>query len=730
VKIEEEEEEVIRYKKLECFGVCVKASGTFYLELLRHLKEQPEMPGVESTFLDEDLIAITVSSAGGRITHWLPADACFWNGPTSLRCNSRLLSQYEDCKRLFCDILCVQKKATLEHVVDDIKRTIAETDEQLLIDELGPLMVTLSKYIKRSVEDNDQNVPRILQSLECAKIFPLRIGKSIRAASKLDLSVQSFCFVADRDILYELFENHVSLLNFSSAEVHKLKPLFDHFLHPRLLSNEVRKAFVKRGKETFDSALTLEYRKKSAEIFRCIRHYKLSGVPPVHGRLHENIQNLTVLEVDSIECNNMLYENRELSGSPLQEPRVSVSTSGDVAIENNSEEIKVFVTNDRSRRQKALCHTIPERLTSELGLRPEAQAMLQTVLLLEQPLLGGILDEHGIPRLPGHESVADRDGSGSSNHVSQNQTAAVIERVETVSRTTSNAPSLFTFRPRNAPSMIPTTEVSPLPSTTPTTVPTSDGGTESLTGPSNLHHSIERSAEKFDFNSIQIISTFNMALPRAAQPRDESTTITYSHSTIGFLGELFVVSILTKFVPGFRPSSHWTSRLRKRAQVCSGFEDISAYEGTELSDITFHDEHGNLALWLHQQGYDDALSCVEGGMTFHLEVKTTIHDHATPFIMSAGQIEHARRFTKYASDDRSPCSRYLIIRVFRILDEYRNMCVYIDPHALIENGQLERSTKQYSIVPAHHDTSVLKADGDDDVGTSSDTEEDYDGAST
>lgn len=56
------------------------------------------------------------------------------------------------------------------------------------------------------------------------------------------------------------------------------------------------------------------------------------------------------------------------------------------------------------------------------------------------------------------------------------------------------------------------------------------------------------------------------------------------------------------------------------------------------------------------------------------------------------------------------------------------MCVYIDPHALIENGQLEKSTNQYSVVPARRDTSILEAG--DDVGTSSDTEEDYDGAST
>lgn len=278
---------------------------------------------------------------------------------------------------------------------------------------------------------------------------------------------------------------------------------------------------------------------------RCIRRYKLSGAP-VHGRLHEKIQNLTVLEVDSVECNNMLYENRKLAGSPPQEPKVSVSTSGDVAIENSSKGIKIFVTNDRSRRQKALYHTIPERLVSELGLHPEAQAMLQTVLLLEQPLLGGIMDEHGIPRLPGRESVADRDGGRPSNHVSQNQTAAVIERVEVVSRTTSNASLLFPLRPRNAPplsSIIPTTNASPLPSTAPAIMPALDSGTESLTGPSTLHHSVKRSAEDFDFNSVQVISTFNTALPRAARLRVESTTIAYSHSTIGFLGELFVRKI-------------------------------------------------------------------------------------------------------------------------------------------------------------------------------------------
>ncbi|KAL9610942.1 MAG: hypothetical protein Q9167_004384 [Letrouitia subvulpina] len=747
LQVKIKEIEVTRYQKFECFGVCVNASGTFYLELLHHLKDQLKMPevglvhsvyrelqqspdryGIKSRFFDRHLIAITVSPASGRITHWLSANSCFWNGPTSLRCNSGLLSQYEDCEEFFCDILRVQKNATLEHVVEDIELTVAEMNDRLLAEDLRPLIITLSEYIKRSVEDNDQNVSKILQRLRFAKIFPLRDRRSLRLACKSEFSAPSFCFVADRVDLYELFKNHVPLLDFSSSVIHKLKPLFDYFLEPRLLSNAVRKDFIKRGNEMLDSALTSDYRKNSTEIFRCVRHYN----PFVHDRLHEKIQNLTVIEVDSVECNNTLYEDtwRQFTFFAQKPPKISISTSGGVAIENSSEGIKIFITKDRSLRQKALCHTIPERLISEFGLRPEAQAMLQTVLLLEQPLLGGILYEHRIPRLPGHESATDRNGSGPSNQVSQNKTASVIERVETLSRTTSNFALPFTFRSRDAPpspSIIPTRDTAPLPSATSATVPASD--IESLTGPSTLHLSIKRSAENFDFNSVQIISTFNMALPEAVPPRVDSTTIAFSHSTIGFLGELFVVSILTKFVPGFRPSSHWTSRLRKRAQVCSGFEDISAYEEVEVADITYHDEHGKLARWLHQQGYNDALNWVDGGMTFYLEVKTTIRECTIPFIMSAGQIEHARRFTKYASD-QSSYSRYLIIRVFRILDECRNMRVYVDPHALIKKGQLEKSARQYSIVPARHETSALEACDEDDEGTSSDTEEEYDGAST
>lgn len=63
---------------------------------------------------------------------------------------------------LFLDISCVEKKATLERIVDDIKRIIAGSDDQQVAEDLGPLMITLSKLIKRSVEDNDQKVPGTL----------------------------------------------------------------------------------------------------------------------------------------------------------------------------------------------------------------------------------------------------------------------------------------------------------------------------------------------------------------------------------------------------------------------------------------------------------------------------------------------------------------------------------------------------------------------------------------
>ncbi|KAL8634733.1 MAG: hypothetical protein Q9226_009445, partial [Calogaya cf. arnoldii] len=104
-----------------------------------------------------------------------------------------------------------------------------------------------------------------------------------------------------------------------------------------------------------------------------------------------------------------------------------------------------------------------------------------------------------------------------------------------------------------------------------------------------------------------------------------------------------VVSFLRALLPGsvgFDSSVNWTSRLRGRARDCPTFEDLTPYEQPEISDITFCDKEGKLSEWLCSHGYKPAERWASKSVTYYIEVKTTIRDAPTPFIISTAQMEH------------------------------------------------------------------------------------------
>lgn len=92
--------------------------------------------------------------------------------------------------------------------------------------------------------------------------------------------------------------------------------------------------------------------------------------------------------------------------------------------------------------------------------------------------------------------------------------------------------------------------------------------------------------------------------------------------------------------PNFDPSVNWTSKLRKRARYCIGFEKVTPYKETEISDIRVKDTQGIISRWLHCLGYRPAKAWAGRSVTYYVEVKTTIRDSSAPFKMSVGQMEH------------------------------------------------------------------------------------------
>ncbi|KAL8711523.1 MAG: hypothetical protein Q9225_007104 [Loekoesia sp. 1 TL-2023] len=618
-------------------------------------------------------------------------------------------------------------------------------------------------------------------------------GKTSKVVSGQKFTSDSLLFVPDRPDLYELFRDKVQLLDFSPNDVHEIWPLIESFPSARLLSTEVRKSLSYRGERNLQQAMTEDYRQKHDCILRCIRHYLPSHDAEVDGSLHQKLKRIKVYEVENIDYVQWLEEKAPRSGNAngssdlsvsTQEAIATVKTSGDVILRQDQERFTIHMTKNKSLRRKAVCHSIPERLVAELGLPGEAKGLIAPVLELDPSLSSDVLDEKGIARLPGtvfaplnpNRTAPPSNSSrlydsedlatpsfGSTSREQITSASWESSRLE-ISRTCSNAaersgaPRQLVIRQLHPvgtgsrPARTPSSQRSQLfrdvskgPSPTPLSPPSrlsspqrlatssdlssTDEDVDIRTGPTKLLNSILLCARQSSRDSVDLICTQTTTIPSTPPTLSDDPPSRYPHSTIGFLGELFVVEFLSQFLPRFTPDQNWTSRLRKRAEACPGYENIGSYEEAEVSDITYVDEEGEFVRWLQRLGYNLPPAWPERSMTFHIEVKTTVRGALAPFIMSAGQIEHAKRWTQQsslasASPEGDSQSCYLIMRVYGILNLDRDMRIYMDPYALIQQGLLEQKARQYSIT-----AQKLSPDDEDGEGaelTGSETESEGD----
>ncbi|KAL8772821.1 MAG: hypothetical protein Q9209_002166 [Squamulea sp. 1 TL-2023] len=471
----------------------------------------------------------------------------------------------------------------------------------------------------------------------------------------------------------------------------------------------------------------------------------------------------------------------------------SVKTLGDVVLQQDHERFAIYMAVSNSVRRKANCYSIPQSLVAEIGLPAEAISVIAPVIELGPSLSSSILDERGIARLPGalyvsswRESDTIRSRTADTSDAEPRLGSPAIDTISSrsssispvstppeVSRKSKNAAKeslfsqnlVFRFCNSTGPSSdllgVPTRqdqswETSPRshsspsqaqkvratgslhPSRNPQTPTQAEDdrpvSTErlpnNLTGSTELQNAIIQRGTAMGLSQDDIACVQNKDnLPLLTKMPDEPLLI-YPHSTIGYLGELFIVSFLRTLlpsIPGFDPSINWTSRLRKRARNCPSFEGLTAYEEPEVSDITFRDEEGHLSKWLHCLGYKPARSWVHKSLTYYIEVKTTIRDAPTPFVMSAGQVGHAERWSRITDNhsEQESVNCYLIFRVFHILEDCRNMCIYIDPYKLMQDGVLEKRSRQYSVVPGKSDVEETMIEGEEEA--ESETEDEQEG---
>ncbi|KAL8952362.1 MAG: hypothetical protein Q9222_001724 [Ikaeria aurantiellina] len=632
----------------------------------------------------------------------------------------------------------------MQHVLADLKEFEKTADYGIIKQNIKPILFKLSSLQKRAIEDGELKSTQDAFSkveIKVLRVWPIasRSSKIAKLYSIKDLTFESLVFVPDRADLWDLFHDKVPLLDFTPDEVRKVQPLLECFPGARLLSNEVEK----------------DVRQKCDSILRCIRHFSPTDMQNPR-RYDHKIRNIEVYEVEHVKCSQRLQAKRitkgifDLDRSRSSDANVvtTVETAGDVVLQQDQDSLRIYLTKDKSLQKKAQCHSIPELLSAELALPAEAKGLLASVLELDLEISSTILDEKSVARLPGADSsqFTLEDGVTFARMTSTNERGSRQTREDRSSKRgkelaiRTHVPAEPSQKqlasPRSSPLPSTTNEESDLPQTIgrqspepprrtfaasfqrrnhPTTAQITFN--ESLTGSSDILKSIISSGKRLSLCAKDVIHPRKgesiqpeIGIPKGLLP-------TYPHSTIGFLGELFTVKYFSSRPPNFHHSINWTSRLRKRARKCPGFEDVTSYEKPEISDIAWEDRAGVMALSLQSLGYKPAESWIDKSVTYYIEVKTTIRDSSTPFIMSSGQMKCAKRFsqTRAQQSQLDGLSCYIIVRVYRILESSRHMRLYVDPYALMRNGILEKRSRQYAVVPGVPSTDETLVTDEDEL---------------
>ncbi|TEA13030.1 hypothetical protein C8034_v005273 [Colletotrichum sidae] len=161
---------------------------------------------------------------------------------------------------------------------------------------------------------------------------------------------------------------------------------------------------------------------------------------------------------------------------------------------------------------------------------------------------------------------------------------------------------------------------------------------------------------------------------------------------IGFQGEALVNESLKENIPDWDGNRHWTSHLRAE----HGLSDFLDDEST-TADFTYTDEAGYMGRWLEgnlEGGPAEAKACV-GKITYHIEVKGTIHGKYERFHLSQGQMNMASKWT--LRDGKTPTDVFLVVRVYNLANpraaqtssEKAKYVIYVDPWNMIFKGRLK-----------------------------------------
>ena len=347
---------------------------------------------------------------------------------------------------------------------------------------------------------------------------------------------------------------------------------------------------------------------------RCVRHYLPFLHAEVDGQLHQKLKNVTIYEVERVDCLQWVHEKPPKSSSlfDVKEGAVApsgtqlaIKTSGDVILQQDRDRFTIYLTQDESLQRKAKCYSIPALLVSELGLPPDAITVIAPVIELEPSMASTILDARFIARLPGKPSdsltkksdMPPSDSTGMSQPGSPLKTplshgtgfgatravstaaAPQISSTSFIAAKSNLSTQNFAFRPRDTAQSVfggirasiqqdqsqgvssrvhlglhqaPNVQLSASrASSCPPSNPQSHGKAnpeatrtdklpENLTGSAELQHAVVKHGMATTILAKDIMCDQKESIIPTSTKMTDKPLLIYPHSTIGFLGELFV----------------------------------------------------------------------------------------------------------------------------------------------------------------------------------------------
>ncbi|RFU27993.1 hypothetical protein B7463_g8347, partial [Scytalidium lignicola] len=303
LKVENEHDP--RWSILSHFGVVMEENVQFYLLWLQHLHElgnvtlskdqmykiyrglqeryKENKMTVKEAFQKSELIYVPIGESG-RKSSWLSPNKCVWEGPDSLLQTPRLEKFYEDCKKLFQDVLEV-KDADPERLLNEI-----ETCRPTALPDILALFQNAEMMMKKNGQNKIKGVEKSWA------IFPVYNLSSKPGQFHLTHWYDhSAWWIADNMELRESAGSKIPLLAFDYIDILRMPYIVDAFnLETRMLSTMAEKKYEHEGRQQ----LSLETAHFGHRI-RLIRRLISDRTPQLKMILH-GLKNIQLYQADKL----------------------------------------------------------------------------------------------------------------------------------------------------------------------------------------------------------------------------------------------------------------------------------------------------------------------------------------------------------------------------------------------------------------------------------------------